>query len=42
VSAVGSGRIVVVDEAIASRWGPRMVEFLQTVSDGVAAGADAN
>jgi len=42
MSAVSNGRIILVDEAIASRWGPRMVDFLQTVSDGVAAGADAN
>lgn len=32
LSAVSGGRVVVVDEGLASRWGPRIVDFLSAVS----------
>ncbi|HEX5996619.1 MAG TPA: ABC transporter substrate-binding protein [Jiangellales bacterium] len=32
LSAVEAGRIVLLDEDVASRWGPRVVEFLETVA----------
>ena len=36
LSAVVSGNIVAIDDYIASRWGPRLVEYVQAVSDGVS------
>ena len=33
VTAVGDGQVHVVDEDIASRWGPRVVDFVQQVSE---------
>ncbi len=33
VAAVGDGQVHVVDEDMASRWGPRVVDFVQQVSD---------
>lgn len=35
MSAVTAGRVIVVDEALASRWGPRMVDFLAVVAAAV-------
>jgi iron complex transport system substrate-binding protein len=32
VSAVRSGRVVAVDDSVASRWGPRIVQFVQAVA----------
>jgi iron complex transport system substrate-binding protein len=37
LSAVQGGGIVELDDDVASRWGPRLVEFAQVVSDGVNA-----
>jgi len=37
LSAVQSGNVVELDSDIASRWGPRIVEFAQAVSDALAA-----
>ena len=37
LSAVMSGNIVAIDDDIASRWGPRLVEFVQAVATGLAA-----
>jgi iron complex transport system substrate-binding protein len=37
LSAVQTGSVVVVDDDIASRWGPRTTEFLLTVADAVNA-----
>ena len=37
ISAVQNGNIVQVDADIASRWGPRLVDYLRVVSDAVAA-----
>ncbi len=37
LSAVQGGGIVELDDDVASRWGPRLVEFVQVVSDGVDA-----
>ena len=36
ISAVANGRIVEVDADIASRWGPRIVEFMEAVAESVA------
>jgi iron complex transport system substrate-binding protein len=36
LSAVRNGLVVGLDDDIASRWGPRIVEYLQTVADAVA------
>jgi len=36
MSAVNGGRIYPIDEDIASRWGPRIVDFMRTVADQVA------
>lgn len=36
ISAVQTGSIVVVDDDIASRWGPRTVEYLQAVAAAIA------
>jgi iron complex transport system substrate-binding protein len=35
MTAVSSGRVIVVDEALASRWGPRIVDFLEAVAAAV-------
>jgi len=37
LSAVVSGNIVAINDDIASRWGPRLVEFVQAVATGLAA-----
>lgn len=37
MTAVGNGAIVSLDEDVASRWGPRVVDFLRTLADEVAA-----
>jgi iron complex transport system substrate-binding protein len=36
LTAVQNGNVVELDDDVASRWGPRVVDFLQSVSDGVA------
>ena len=36
LSAVVSDNIVAIDDDIASRWGPRLVEYVQAVADGVS------
>lgn len=42
MSAVSGERVIVVDEALASRWGPRIVDFLAAVAAAVAgSGEDA-
>ena len=33
VAAVDDGQVHVVDEDVASRWGPRVVDFVQQVSE---------
>ncbi len=38
LSAVSAGRVVELDASVASRWGPRIVEFLETVAAAVAEG----
>ena len=40
ISAVREGAVVELDEDVASRWGPRIVEMLRTVGDAVAEHAD--
>jgi len=35
--AVQAGNIVELDDDVASRWGPRLVDFLQAIADGIAA-----
>jgi iron complex transport system substrate-binding protein len=35
MSAVSGGRVIVVDEALSSRWGPRIVDFLAAVAEAV-------
>jgi len=37
LSAVRDGRVIELDDDIASRWGPRVVDFLQVVVDATAA-----
>jgi iron complex transport system substrate-binding protein len=32
ISAVRSGEVVGVDDDIASRWGPRIIDFIQAVA----------
>jgi hypothetical protein len=39
ITAVAAGNIVVVDDDIASRWGPRIVEVIELVAAGVVAAA---
>ncbi len=34
MSAVAAGSIVVLDFDVASRWGPRVVDLLQSIADG--------
>jgi iron complex transport system substrate-binding protein len=36
ITAVKTGRIVALDDDIASRWGPRVVDLVQSVADAVA------
>lgn len=35
IAAVRNGNVVPLDDDIASRWGPRVVDFLRTVEDGI-------
>lgn len=35
IDAVSSDRVVTLDDDVASRWGPRVVEFLRTVVEGI-------
>jgi iron complex transport system substrate-binding protein len=37
LSAVMSGNVVALDDDIASRWGPRLVDYVQAVSEGFSA-----
>jgi WD40 repeat protein len=37
ITAVQKGRVVVLDDDIASRWGPRVVDLLRTVTTAVSA-----
>jgi iron complex transport system substrate-binding protein len=41
IAAVANGNVVELDDDIASRWGPRVVDYLRVVSDAVAAAASA-
>jgi len=36
ISAVREGNVVPLDDDVASRWGPRVVEYLQTIADAVS------
>jgi iron complex transport system substrate-binding protein len=38
LGAVGGGRVVALDDDVASRWGPRLVDLLATVAAAVATG----
>ena len=42
LTAVTSGNVVVVDEDVASRWGPRTVDFLREVAEALSVGATAD
>jgi iron complex transport system substrate-binding protein len=35
-NAVANGNVIAIDDDIASRWGPRLVDFVQAVSDAIA------
>jgi iron complex transport system substrate-binding protein len=35
-NAVTNGNVIAIDDDIASRWGPRLVDFVQAVSDAIA------
>ena len=37
MTAVQTGKVIELDDDVASRWGPRIVDFLQAVSDAVSA-----
>lgn len=39
IDALASGGVIEMDDDIASRWGPRIVEYLQSAGDAVAAAA---
>jgi iron complex transport system substrate-binding protein len=41
INAVKNGHVVLIDDDIASRWGPRVVDYLRTVVDAVKAAAPA-
>ncbi len=41
IDAVKNGGVVAIDDDIASRWGPRLVDFVQAVSDAMAANIPA-
>lgn len=40
LTAVAEGRVVELDDSVASRWGPRIVEFLEVVAAAVGEGGD--
>jgi iron complex transport system substrate-binding protein len=40
LAAVGAGRVIELDDSLASRWGPRIVDFLETVVASVYAPAE--
>lgn len=35
ISAVSGGRVVAINDDVASRWGPRVVDLLQTIADAI-------
>jgi iron complex transport system substrate-binding protein len=37
MTAVQTSNVIELDDDVASRWGPRIVDFLQAVSDAVSA-----
>ena len=37
LSAVKNGLVIELDDDVASRWGPRIIEFLETIAAAVAA-----
>jgi len=39
VNAVKNGNVVAMDDDIASRWGPRVVDYLRAIVDAVNAAA---
>jgi len=39
ISAVRTGSVIVIDDSIASRWGPRVVELVQQIADGLKGAA---
>jgi iron complex transport system substrate-binding protein len=39
ISAVANGNVIELDDDVASRWGPRVVDYLRVVSDAVTAAA---
>jgi iron complex transport system substrate-binding protein len=41
IDAVSAGRIIVIDDDIASRWGPRVVELIDIITAAVADAAEA-
>jgi iron complex transport system substrate-binding protein len=41
IAAVRSGQVIPIDDDIASRWGPRIVDFIRTIAQHVAAAAQA-
>jgi iron complex transport system substrate-binding protein len=42
ISAVANGGVIALDDDVASRWGPRVVELVQTIADSVTAVATAS
>ena len=36
LAAVEAGRIIELDDDVASRWGPRLVDFVETIGESVA------
>lgn len=40
ITAVRNGAVIPLDDDVASRWGPRIVDLMRTVADAVAAHAD--
>jgi iron complex transport system substrate-binding protein len=41
LKAVTNGNIIVVDESLSSRWGPRIVQFITTISDAIGKAVSA-
>lgn len=40
LSAVQNGNVVALDDDVASRWGPRIIDFVEAIADGVNAAAE--
>jgi iron complex transport system substrate-binding protein len=42
ITAVRTGNVIRLDDDVASRWGPRVIQYLRSIADAVAAAEEAS